>query len=325
LLITSRRHVEQSDIEVGVRVPHALFSAGTDAVARFASAVDASELDRLWVGDHVTFRGGQGYDGLLQSTALVAITRRVTVQTAVYLLPLRHPVPVARQVASIAELAPGRFVFGVGVGGDDRAEVAACGVDPATRGRRTDESLSIVRRLLEGDEVDHHGDHFDLDAVNVVPVPLPSVPIVVGGRSPGALRRAGRLSDGWLGVFVDADRFGTSVVAVEQAAADVGTADWPRRHGVLAWCGFGPSAAAARPALAAAMEDLYQLPFDRFSRYAPHGPPDDVAAALAPFVEAGARTVLLAAVGADADEVLAGAARVRTLLRQTSAVTRAME
>ena len=163
-------------VEVGVRVPRTLFADGVDRVAGFTAAAEAAGIDRLWVGDHVSFKGGQGYDGLLQATALATLTRRVTVQTAVYLLPLRHPLPVARQVASVAELAPGRLVFGVGVGGDDRSEVANCGVDPATRGRRMDESLGLVRRLLAGEKVDHRGEHFVLEGAAIRPAPEPDGP-----------------------------------------------------------------------------------------------------------------------------------------------------
>jgi alkanesulfonate monooxygenase SsuD/methylene tetrahydromethanopterin reductase-like flavin-dependent oxidoreductase (luciferase family) len=302
-------------VEVGVRVPRALFAAGVDRIAEFTAAVENAGLDRLWVGDHVSFKGGQGYDGLLQATALATLTRRVTVQTAVYLLPLRHPLPVARQVASVAELAPGRVVFGVGIGGDDPAEVANSGVDPATRGRRMDESLGLVRRLLAGDVVDHDGEYFALEGASIRPTPTPAVPIVVGGRAPAALRRAGRLGDGWLGVWVSPERFAESVAAVGQAASESERRDVSWRHGLLAWCGFGGSAASARPMLAAAMEELYQLPFERFARYSPHGTPEAVAAALAPYVGAGASTILLAAVAGEPDEVVAGAARVRALLR----------
>lgn len=298
-----------------MRVPRALFAGGVDRITQFAAAVEDAGIDRLWVGDHVSFKGGKGYDGLLQATALATLTRRVTVQTAVYLLPLRHPLPVARQVASVAELAAGRLVFGVGVGGDDRAEVANSGVDPATRGRRMDESLGLVRRLLAGDVVDHRGEHFTLEAASIRPTPDPAVPLVVGGRAPAALRRAGRLGDGWLGVWVSPERFADSTAAVAKAASDAGRGDVAWQHGLLAWCGFGPTAAAARPGLAAAMEELYQLPFERFARYAPHGTPDDVAAALAPYVAAGASTILLAAVADDPDDVVDGAARVRALLR----------
>jgi alkanesulfonate monooxygenase SsuD/methylene tetrahydromethanopterin reductase-like flavin-dependent oxidoreductase (luciferase family) len=305
-------------VEVGIRVPHDQFAAGADALAAFGAAVDASELDRVWLGDHVSFKGGQGYDGLLGAMALAAVTRRITLQTAIYLLPLRHPVPVARQVAGIAELAPGRFVLGVGVGGDDPSELVNCGVDPKTRGRRTDESLALVRRLLSGETLDHRGDAFELEGASIAPTPDPRVPVVVGGRSPAALRRTARLGDGWLGLWVTPERFAAGVATVTEQAEAAGRGAVAWQHGLLAWCGFGASRAAARRALAPAMERLYQMPFDRFERYSPCGDPDDVAAELAPYVAAGATSILLAAAATDPEEVVAGGVRVRALLRSRS-------
>jgi alkanesulfonate monooxygenase SsuD/methylene tetrahydromethanopterin reductase-like flavin-dependent oxidoreductase (luciferase family) len=307
-------------VEVGIRAPHALFGAGPDAIATFVSGVEASGLDRIWVGDHVSFRGGQGYDGLLQAAVLSALTRTVTVQTAVYLLPLRHPVPVARQVASIAEIAPGRFVFGVGVGGDDRLEPANCGVDPADRGRRTDESLTVVRRLLAGEVVDHSGPRFPLSQASIRPAPDPPVPVVVGGRAPAALKRAGRSSEGWLGVFVSPDRFTTSVATVMEAAATADRGHLEYRHGLLVWCGFGPSREAARALVAPAVESLYRMPFERFDAYVPYGSPEDVAAALAPYVDAGAAYLLLSPIAPDTQEAVHGAATVRRLLGRAGSI-----
>jgi alkanesulfonate monooxygenase SsuD/methylene tetrahydromethanopterin reductase-like flavin-dependent oxidoreductase (luciferase family) len=233
----------------------------------------------------------------------------------VYLLPLRHPLAVARQVASVAELAPGRLVFGVGVGGDDPAEVTNSGVDLGSRGRRMDESLGIVRRLLAGEVVDHAGEHFHLERASIVPTPQPAVPMVVGGRSEAALRRAGRLAEGWLGVWVSPQRFASSVAAVAEAADAAGRGDTTWQHGLLVWCGFAESAATARPALAAAMEDLYQMPFERFAASSPHGTPQQVADALRPYLEAGVSTFLLAAVADDPKAAIAAAAEVRSRLR----------
>src|SRR5437773_2779896 len=89
------------------------------------------------------------------------------------------PRPVdLRHVASTAAIAPGRFVFGVGVGGDDPDEAANCGVDPTDRGRRTDESLALVRRLLAGETVDHSGPRFPLRRASIRPTPRPGVPVV---------------------------------------------------------------------------------------------------------------------------------------------------
>src|SRR5262245_30791762 len=104
--------------------------------------VAAAGLDHVFVADHVSFHAGFGMDGLLQAATLAATEPALDVVVGVYLLALRHPVPVARQIATLCESAPGRLVLGVGVGGEDRHEIEICGVDPKTRGRRTDESLA---------------------------------------------------------------------------------------------------------------------------------------------------------------------------------------
>src|SRR6266508_7037222 len=148
-------------LTIGIRPPHDLFDRGAAALREGISRIEAAGIDRVCVGDHVSFHGGRGFDGLVQATALGAISD-LEVQTAVYLLPLRHPVPVARQVNSLAQIAPGRFVFGVGIGGEDPNEIAMCGVDPTTRGRRMDESMDIVRRLLSGEAVTVAGEFFDI-------------------------------------------------------------------------------------------------------------------------------------------------------------------
>ena len=117
-----------------------LFEQDARALRAAVARAESSGIDHLVVGDHVSFHRGRGYDGLLHAAALASLTETLTIETGVYLLGLRHPVPVARQVTSVAQLAPGRFVFGVGLGGEDRHELEVCGVDPTTRGRRLDES-----------------------------------------------------------------------------------------------------------------------------------------------------------------------------------------
>ncbi len=229
--------VDRPPVTVGIRVPHEQLSGGAHSLRAAIDQVVGEEIDRVCVGDHVTFHGGAGFDGLVQAAALAALCD-LEVQTAVYLLPLRHPVPVARQVNSLAQLAPGRFVFGVGIGGEDPAEVRACGVDPATRGRRMDEALSIVRELLVGEPLTWRGDFFELDEVRIAPPPREPVPIVVGGRSEAALRRAGRLGDGYLALWTSPERFVRSIATVEHYAAEAGRSDVAWRHGLHVWCGF---------------------------------------------------------------------------------------
>ena len=202
----------------------------------------------------------------------------------VYLLALRHPVPVARQIATLCESAPGRLVLGVGVGGEDRHEIEVCGVDPRTRGRRTDESLVALRGLLSGEPVSHDCEFFSFENAWIRPAPDPPVPIVIGGRADAALSRAGRHGDGWLGVWSSPRRYAEAVVQVEHEGEgrDV---DW--RHGLQVWVGPGDDRERARERLAKRMQGMYQVPFERFEKYSPYGSPAEIADFLAGYVEAG--------------------------------------
>ena len=274
-------------VRIGMFAPFGLLEQGAEAARAFLARVAEEGIDHVCCGDHVSFAGA-GFDGLVQATALTMLHPTLPVYSGVYLLPLRHPVLVARQLADIARLAPGRLVFGVGIGGEDPHEVASCGVDPATRGLRMDECLTIVRQLLTGKAVTFHGRFFDLDETVIAPAPAEAIPIIVGGRSDAAVRRAGRAGDGWLGIWNSPRRF---AAAVEMAAVE-----------------------AARACLAPAMEAFYQLPFERFERYCPYGTADDVAEFLAPYVAAGCTEFNLIPQSPDADQAIAGTAAVRKRL-----------
>src|ERR1700733_10515732 len=131
--------------------------------------IAAAGLDHVTVGDHISFHGGTGFDGMITASMLLASHDRLPVLIGVYLLGLRHPLLAARQLATLAQTAPGRLTLVVGVGGEDRAEVSNAGVDPATRGRRLDETLMLLRLLLAGEEVTFSGEFFRLEAARILP------------------------------------------------------------------------------------------------------------------------------------------------------------
>jgi len=299
---------------VGMFPPLDLLEQPPEAARAYLTRVAAAGIDHICCGDHVSFFGGMGFDGLLQAAALAMLHPALPVYTGVYLLPLRHPVLVARQLADIARIAPGRLVFGTGIGGEDRHEVSACGVDPATRGRRMDECLTVVRQLLTGKAVTSHGPFFDLDDVAIAPAPAEPIPVIVGGRSDAAVRRAGRLGDGWLGIWASPRRFAAAVELAADEAARAGRPAPPVRHAMQVWCGLADTKEAARACLAPAMEAFYQLPFERFERYCPYGTPDDIAEFLAPYVAAGCREFNLIPQAPDQDYAIAGTAAVKRAL-----------
>jgi alkanesulfonate monooxygenase SsuD/methylene tetrahydromethanopterin reductase-like flavin-dependent oxidoreductase (luciferase family) len=185
-----------------------------------------------------------------------------------------------------------------------------------------DESLLVVRGLLGGETVSFEGEFFHVDAGKVLPLPSTPVPIVVGGRSPAALRRAGRLGDGWLALWTTPQRYLEAIAEIQAHADDAGRGDTPWRHGLQVWCGFGVDHATARAPLARAMESLYRVPFEKFERYAPAGTPAEVAEALMPFVHAGCRDINVIAVAESADAATAAVAEVRSLMLADSGTGR---
>jgi alkanesulfonate monooxygenase SsuD/methylene tetrahydromethanopterin reductase-like flavin-dependent oxidoreductase (luciferase family) len=303
----------QERVRVGIFPTTGSLGETDDAAAHLARVHDAG-IDHVCCGDHVSFFVGAGVDGLVQATALAVLHPTLPIMTGVYLLPLRHPVLVARQLSDLGQLAPGRVIFGVGIGGEDRHEVEICGVDPSTRGRRMEECLAVLRRLLTGAPTTFHGEFLDLDDALVLPAPAPPPPIIVGGRSDAAARRAGRLGDGWLGIWNSARRFAEVVDLAAAEAARAGRHGPPTRYAMQVWCGIADTKERARAHLAPAMEAFYQIPFERFEKYSPYGTADDVAEFLAPYVDAGCTTFNLLPQSDDRESALAGAAAVKKLL-----------
>jgi alkanesulfonate monooxygenase SsuD/methylene tetrahydromethanopterin reductase-like flavin-dependent oxidoreductase (luciferase family) len=200
------------------------------------------------------------------------------------------------------------------VGGEDRHEVEVCGVDPATRGRRTDEALTVLRGALTGEPYSFTGEFFDVQDVAIRPAPEPAVPIVVGGRSDAALRRTGRYGDGWLGVWSDPDRYARTIETVQEHAADAGRENVTWRHGLQNWVGIDADRDKARARLAAAMEEMYRIPFDRFERFSPYGTPAQVADALAPLVPLGCRDFNIQAVAGSLEAAIDAVAEIKERL-----------
>lgn len=300
-------------ITVAVSPPDAFFRADLQGRRDMLSAIADAGLDGVLYADHVSFRGGHGVDGLILMAGLSQLHPTLTLQMGVYLLPLRHPVTVARQISTLCDLAPGRLVFGVGIGGEDRHEIEVCGVDPRTRGRRCDESLQVLRALLSGESVTHQGEFFELDDCRILPVPNPPPPMLVGGRSDAAVRRAGRFGDGWVASWCSPRRFAEAVAQCDAVATEAGrSVAW--RHQLQLWVGFGDDRAEARSAVAGAMESFYRVGFDAFERYTPFGTPAEVAAFFEPYVAAGLRHLSLTPCAGSATEALAGAAEVKRIL-----------
>jgi probable F420-dependent oxidoreductase len=129
---------------------------------------------------------------------MAAATTTIEFCTIIYILPLHHPLEVAKSLATLAMYSNDRVMLGAGVGWM-KEEFDALGVDFKTRGKRFDEMIDVLRKLWAGGIVEHHGEHFDFPPLAQNPAPSKTIPITIGGASKPALRRAARVGDGWIG------------------------------------------------------------------------------------------------------------------------------
>jgi probable F420-dependent oxidoreductase len=262
-----------------------------DDLVALVEQVDRCGYDSLWVGDHIAFTTAI-LDPLLTLAQAAVASRRLTLGTGVYLLPLRHPGPVAKQVATLDHLSEGRLIFGVGVGGEFPKEYEACGVPRSERGARLGESIAVLRRLWTGETVSHRGRFFAFDEVHMQPPPRQAggPPIWCGGRSDRALRRAGRLADGWISYVVTPDMYQAGLAAIAAAAAAAGRR--PARFGTghLLFVRLDDSYEQALEVASEVLSRRYAMDFRRAAeRYAALGRAENVAERIRAFHAAGMR------------------------------------
>jgi probable F420-dependent oxidoreductase len=129
---------------------------------------------------------------------LAAQTTRLRFSNIIQILPLHHPLEVAKSLAALALFSDNRVMLGAGAGWM-KEEFEALGVDFATRGKRFNEMIEVMRNVWQGDYTEYHGDHFNFPSIKQSPAPEQPIPILIGGYSKPALRRAATLGDGWIG------------------------------------------------------------------------------------------------------------------------------
>jgi probable F420-dependent oxidoreductase len=269
-----------------------------DEMRDLVGLVDRCDYDSLWVGDHIAF-AVPILDPLLQLAQAAVVSRRLILGTSVYLLPLRHPVPVAKQVASLDHLCEGRLIFGVGVGGEFPKEYEACGVPRSERGARLTEAIPLLRRLWSGEPVAHRGRYYPgFAAVTMQPASRQpgGPPIWCGGRSDAALARAGRLADGWVSYVVTPETYRAALANIAAATAGRDLSSFGTGH--LLFARLDNNYDKALDAATATLSRRYAMDFRRAAeRYAALGTAEEVAARIRAFHAAGVRHISLDLVG----------------------------
>lgn len=268
------------------------FPQGMPAIREMMMNVRRAEqlgFDSIWSGDHIIMHSPI-MDVMTVLASFAAITERVKLGTAVYLMPLRHPVAIAKQVASLDLLSEGRFIFGVGVGGEIVREFEAVNVPVRERGRRTDEGLEILTRVLSQDNVTYAGKHYQLHNVTLAPRPQqqPHPPIWVGGRSDAAIRRTARYASCWLGYLVSDGRMREAMQNIHDLAPGYGRNPAEIQGGMLLFTAIAKNYETAKQMAVANLSRRYNQPFDNLvDRYCAIGTPDQCLEKIQRYMDAG--------------------------------------
>jgi probable F420-dependent oxidoreductase len=289
-----------SSMHIGLLFANGARAAEPDHAATLAVAAEAAGYESLWTAQHVVLpvsyesRYPYAESGTLPgSTSLAlpdplvwlawvgALTSRIRLATGVFILPQQHPLVVAKQVATLDRLTGGRVILGVGAGWL-REEFEALGADFDQRGRRLDESIEVLRRAWSPGPTTFDGATMSFPPVHVEPTPSNPIPIIVGGHTEAAARRAGRVGDGYFPIGCDAERLthlvgvmrteaerlGRDVASLEltvDAPRDAAQAELHRRLGVARVVVYAPNVASG------ALADALASKLDRLNTVLGHG------------------------------------------------------
>ncbi|QDQ96152.1 LLM class flavin-dependent oxidoreductase [Tomitella fengzijianii] len=271
-----------------------------ESASSVAAAAEDAGFDGVSWGEHLFFHGATP-NAFVALAAAAGATARIRLLTSVVILPLYPAALAAKLAATLDRVSNGRLDLGVGVGGEYPAEFEAAGVDVRTRGRRSDEALEVLRRLFAGTPVYFDGDFTRIrgEALQPPPVQRPGPPVWLGGRRPAAMRRAGRFADVWFPYMYSPEQLAESLAQVRAEAERAGRDPAAVRGAVFCWGGVDDAdGARSRREVVDTVSGVYQQDFDRLAdRYLLHGTPDDVAARIREYRDAGAETLVFSPVG----------------------------
>jgi probable F420-dependent oxidoreductase len=200
-----------------------------DQLADIVDHLESRGVDSLWFSELVY---SPAVDPMIGMAYALARTKRLKLGTSVAVLPGRHPVLVAKQLASLAALAPKRVLPVFGLRSAIPAERDAFVVPEGQRAAVFDESLRLLRAALLEDSANYSGTYFTVSGISVAPRPAPPLDIWLGGSAPAAFRRIGTLADGWLGSFLTPAEARKGREAIERAAQDAGREIEPDHYGI---------------------------------------------------------------------------------------------
>jgi probable F420-dependent oxidoreductase len=221
---------------VKVRIGVSLTGSDPGAFAAQVDELEARGVDSLWLSELVYSPLVDPFIGMAYA---LSRTEKLKVGTGVAVLPGRSPILVAKQLASLARLAPKRVLPVFGLSPARKPERAAFPVPDGKRGAVFDESLQLVRRLLREPEVTFSGEFFQVEGATLGDLPEPPLDIWLGGSAKAGLRRIGRYADGWLASFITPDEAAAGIDLIKQTAAEAGREVDSEHYGISLPVAFG--------------------------------------------------------------------------------------
>jgi probable F420-dependent oxidoreductase len=274
-------------VRIGIAVGQwPLSRADPEAILGLVDDLEALDVDSLWVSDRLVSSAL-----ILEPVAFLSFIagrlRKMKLGTSTLVLPTRNPVVLAKELATLDFLSQGRLFPAVGLGGEESKDLQAIGVSQKERAGRTDEMIVLMRRLWTEESVTFHGKFFAVEEAAVRPRPWQKngLPIWIGGRSEAALRRTGRLGDGWLVSSVSPVEVESGIKSIRAYAAAAGRHVPEDHYGVLIPFYFAANAPKAFDIAGRSVRPRADLPIGEFTAF---GTPDEVRRRVEAYIAAGA-------------------------------------
>ena len=259
---------------------------GPDAIFDFIDSLEALDIDSLWLSDRLV-SPALTFEPITFLSHVAGRLRKMKLGTSTLVLPTRNPVVLAKELATVDFLSQGRLFPAFGLGGDESKDLQAVGVTRKERAARADEMIVLMRRLWTEKNVTFQGKFYSVENATITPRPRQKngLPIWIGGRSEAALRRTGRLGDGWLVSSVSPAEVEAGIKTIRAYAAEAGREVPDDHYGVLIPFYFAVSAEKAYEIAGGSVRPRTDMPTADFAAL---GSPEQVRAKVQSYIAAGA-------------------------------------
>jgi len=279
-------------VRIGIAVGQwPVHNADPEAILDLVDNLEALDVDSLWVSDRLV-SSGLILEPITFLSFVAGRLRKMKLGTSTLVLPTRNPVVLAKELATLDFLSKGRLFPAIGLGGDESKDLQAIGVNKKERAGRTDEMIVLMRRLWSEESVTFNGKFFSVEDATVMPRPWQKngLPIWIGGRSEAALRRTGRLGDGWLVSSVSPAEVEAGIKAIRAYAAEAGRQIPEDHYGVLIPFYFAANADKGLEIGGCSIRPRVDMPIAEFTAF---GSPDQVHAKVQAYIAAGATKFIM--------------------------------